>query len=249
MTLWRLEWLRLVRTRRLIAILAIYVFFGITGPIAARFLGQIINQVGTGEIKVELPPPRPADGIAQFESNATQLGLFVVVLVAASALAFDARREMAVFLRTRIRGVADILLPAYLLNTAAAIVGLLAGALTAWYETAVLLGGVPVWRMLLGIGCGALFLAFAVAVAAVSAALARGLLATVGLTVLLLLGLAVLANLGGLHWWLPSALASAMTDLVNGGDPAKYLPAIVATAIATPAALLAASARAARREL
>ena len=56
MTLWRLEWLRLVRTRRLVVIIAVYVFFGLTGPLSARYLGEILNRVGGG-IKVELPAP------------------------------------------------------------------------------------------------------------------------------------------------------------------------------------------------
>ena len=97
---------------------------------------------------MEFPDPVPADGIAQFVGNASQIGLLVVVLVAASALAFDARREMAVFLRTRVGSVRDIMLPAYAVNTGAAVAGLVVGSLAAWYETAVLLGALPTRRML-----------------------------------------------------------------------------------------------------
>ena len=32
MNLWRLEWLRLVRTHRLLVVVGVYLFFGITGP-------------------------------------------------------------------------------------------------------------------------------------------------------------------------------------------------------------------------
>jgi ABC-2 type transport system permease protein len=249
MNLWRLEWLRLVRTRRLLAILAVYLFFGFTGPLTARYLSQIINRLGSRGVKVEFPTPRPADGIAQFTSNTAQIGLLVVVLVAASALAFDAHVEMAVFLRTRVRGVGDILLPAYVLSTAAAVAGLLAGSLAAWYETAVLLGPLPVWRMAFGIGCGALFLAFAIALTAMTAALANGTLATGGTALLFLLGMAIVGSLGDLGRWLPTSLLTAMAELVDHTQPAAYVPAVIVTSVATAAALAGATALAARREL
>jgi len=161
MTLWRLEWLRLVRSHRLLALVGTYLFFGLTGPLTARYLSALLGRLGTEGVRIEFPEPTPADGIAQFVGNVSQIGLLVVVLVAASALAFDARREMAVFLRTRVRGVRDIIVPAYVSTVAAAVAALVVGSLAAWYETAVLLGGVPVAAMLAGIGLGSLFLAFA----------------------------------------------------------------------------------------
>ena len=71
----------------------------------------------------------PADGIAQFVGNASQIGLLVVVLVAASALAFDARREMAVFLRTRVRAYGPSSSRPTSITAAAAVAGLVAGSL------------------------------------------------------------------------------------------------------------------------
>jgi ABC-2 type transport system permease protein len=249
-SLWRLEWLRLLRTRRLIALLAVYVFFGLTGPLTARYLSQILNSLGgTGGVKVEFPEPRPADGIAQFTSNASQLGLLVVILVAASALAFDARREMAVFLRTRVRGVREIIVPAYAVNAGAAVGALVAGALAAWYETAVLLGPLPFGRMLTGIACAALFLVFAVAVTAFVASLVRGALATAGVSLVILLGMAILGNLGGLHRWMPTTLFSALAGLVDGSRPADFVPAAAIAIVASAVALIGAVAFGARREL
>ena len=46
MTLLRLEWLRLVRTRRLLALTGVYLFFGIAGPLTARYLGEIVERFG-----------------------------------------------------------------------------------------------------------------------------------------------------------------------------------------------------------
>lgn len=251
MTLWRLEWLRLLRTHRLLAILGVYVFFGLTGPLTVRYLDRILGAVGTEGIVVEFPEPVPADGVSQFIGDASQIGLLVVVLVAASALAFDSRREMAVFLRSRVIGVYRIVLPAYTMSAAAAIAGLACGTLAAWYETAVLLGPLPVTAMLSGMLLGALFLAFAIAVVALSASLARGTLATAGISLIILLGMAIVAGIGGprVSRWSPTSLSGATADLLKTARPVDYLPAAGVAIVATAACLAAAVALAGRREI
>jgi ABC-2 type transport system permease protein len=249
MTLWRLEWLRLVRTRRLVALLGAYLFFGLTGPVTARYLSDILGEINTQGVIVKLPEPTPADGVAQFVSNASQIGLLIVVMIAASALAFDARREMAIFLRTRVDGLHRIVLPAFTVNFAAAAIGLVLGSLAAWYETAVLLGRLPAARMLAGIVFGVVFLAFATAVVALVAAVARGVLATAGASLVLLILLALLGNLGAIGRWLPTSLSSAMTGLVSGRPYADYLPAAAVAVVATALALAGAIRFGARREV
>jgi len=251
MNIWRLEWLRLVRTHRLLAILGVYVFFGLTGPLTVRYLSHILERLGTAGIEVRFPAPVPADGIAQFTGDAAQIGLMVVVLVAGAALSFDNRREMAIFLRTRVNGVREVILPAYATNAAAAVCGLLAGSLAAWYETAILIGPLPVARMILGIGLGALFLCFAVALVALMASVVKGALATSGISLAVLLALAIAGNLGGgqLTRWLPTTLAGAMAGLAGAARPVDYLPAALVTVLASAASIWAAIVLASRREL
>ncbi len=248
MTLWRLEWLRLVRTRRLIVILAVYVFFGLTGPLSARYLGEILDRIGGG-VRVELPPPTPADGLAQFTSSASQICLLVVVLVAAAGLALDARTEMATFLRTRVPRMRDLILPTYAMTTAAAVAGLLAGSLAAWYETTVLLGAPPAGQVLLGTVLGALFLAFAVACTAAAAYLARGVLATAGITIVFLLALALVGNLPRVGRWSPTTLLGALPSLARGTSASYFLPAAGVCVVVAAGALFAAVKLAPRREL
>ncbi|WP_327004426.1 hypothetical protein OHA72_56910 [Dactylosporangium sp. NBC_01737] len=249
MSLWHLEWLRLTRTRRLVALLGVYVFFGLTGPLTARYLSEILGSLNTDGVRVELPDPTPADGIAQFAGNASQIGVLVVVLIAASALAFDARREMAVFLRTRITGVRAVIIPAYTVTTGAAVAALLLGTLAAWYETEVLLGPLPVARVLAGIGFGAVFLAFAVAAVALATAVVRGVLAASGVTLAVLLSMAIVGGVDGVGRWLPTTLSGALAGIVGGAAPSSYLPATAVTVACTAAALTGAIVLGGRREL
>ncbi len=143
MNLWRLEWLRLVRTRRLAALVGVYVFFGFLGPLTARYLGEIIDRFGGGEMEITVPDPVPADGIAQFASNASQIGILVAVAVAAGALTLEALPEMSIFLRTRVASSRTLLIPRLVVVTAAIAGAYLLGSAVAWYETVVLIGTVP----------------------------------------------------------------------------------------------------------
>jgi ABC-2 type transport system permease protein len=247
-TLWRLEWLRLTRTRRLVALVGVYVFFGFLGPLTARYLPQIIERFGGDQFQVVVPEPVPADGIIQFASSATQIGLLVAVVVAAGALTLGAVPEMAVFLRTRVASPARLVLPRYAVAAGAAAAAYTVGAGVAWYETAVLLGALPVGGMLVGMLLAVLYLAFAAAVVAVVGSRFDGLLATVlgSLVVLLILPLAGIAESVGR--WLPSHLVGAQTDLVAGGAASDYLGATAVTLAVTVLLLAGAMRRAGARE-
>ena len=41
MTTWQLEWLRLTRSRRWIALVAVYLVFGLIGPVMAKYMASI----------------------------------------------------------------------------------------------------------------------------------------------------------------------------------------------------------------
>jgi ABC-2 type transport system permease protein len=249
MTLWRLELLRLVRTRRAVALGAVFAFFGFLGPLTARYLGEIIDRFGSGDLTVIVPDPVPADGIEQFASSAFQIGLLVAVVVAAGALALDAIPEMSIFLRTRVRSAARLVVPRYVVTTVAAAAAYLVGVGIAWYETVVLLGAPHVGGMLGGTLLGMLYLAFAVAVAAAVGSRLGGVVGTVGATLLILLALPIVGIADAAGRWLPSHLVGAQVALVRDGRFGDYLGAAGVTLVLIAGLLVAAVRSAERREL
>jgi ABC-2 type transport system permease protein len=248
MSLWRVEWLRLWRTRRWLALAGVFVFFGLLGPITAAYMDVLLGRLAA-DIQVILPPPTPVAGLEQYMANAMQVGLLVVLAIAAGALAFDSPPERATFYRSRVPGPWPLLVPRYAVSAAAACVAFILGTAGAWYETVILLGPLPVGGMILGTLLTCLYLAFAVAVVALSAAVLRGVLGVIALSAAILLTFPLLGLVPELRPWLPGHLLGALTSLAAGAEPGVYLRAAVVTVVATAALLPVTAALLGRREL
>lgn len=250
MSLWSLEFLRLKRTKRWLVLGGVFVVFGLMGPLAARYMKQLLNLAGgdMDGVTIEFPDPIPADGMIQYVGNAIQVGTLVAVIVAAGALAFDAIPEMGVFLRTRVPSVWRILAPRLVIPFLAIAAAFVLGVGAAWYETAVLLGALDVGGVLLGTALGILFFAFVVAVVAAVAQWARGMLATVMASLGILLTLPIVGIADVLGRWLPTRLGGALADLVDMGTAGDYLGPAVVAIVAIPMLLWLAVLGARRRE-
>lgn len=237
MNLWRLEWLRLVRTPRALSLGAVYLAFGLIEPVATKYASTLIARTGRGVV-IRLPKPTAADALGSYVSEATLVGLIVLVAVAASALSFDSSPGLSAFFRTRVRGLWPLVAPRFTAYAVAGGLAYLLGTLAAWYETRLLIGAMPVAAVLGGLLCGVVYLAFAVAVTALGASLARNTVAAAGITLAILLALPLLAQVHVISHWVPSALVGAPADLVVGTDQLPhFLPALGVAAVAGAAAL------------
>ena len=249
MNLWRLEWLRLIRTPRALALGAVFLATGLIEPAVTRYASTIFAHVGNG-VHVSAPLPTAADGLGSYVSEITLVGLILVVILAASAFSFDSRPGLATFLRTRVPGSWQLVAPRFVAYAAGSAAAYLLGTLAAWYETWQLIGSLPAAAIFGGVLCGAVYLVFAVAITALAASTARSTLGIAGVAVIVLLALPVLGTIRSVSRWLPSALAGAPYDLAAGAHTLPYFLPTLAIALAVAAAALAlATARLRTREL
>ena len=215
MNLWWLERMRLWRTQRWLIVVSVYVVFGILGPLTAKFLPEIIESIDETAIG-QLPEFTPEDGITQYMGNIAQLGLLAVAFVAASALAFDAKLEMAIFLRTRAT-VRQIFTPRFVMNAGLAIAAFILGMVCAYVGTGILLGWVDLGAVVVGTLLYSLYLVLVVAVLGFFASFLRSVPAVALLTVATMIAIGVLGLLPNLAPWLPSELVGAIDILTRGG--------------------------------
>lgn len=246
MSPWRLEMLRVWRTRRLVALAGAFVLMGLGDPALTRYLPELVKGTANG-ITVIVPTPTPAAALASFAHTTAQLGTLVIVVVAAASLAIDARPALAAFYRTRTRRPAMLILPRYVAVAVAGTVTLALGLLGAWYETAVLIGPLRPAALAAGFGLEALWVCFSVAVVAVWASIAKSVLAIVGASIASLLALALVNSIGAGSPWSPAALASSVADLVGAHHPGVPWHAVAVTAIGTVLLIAAAIWRLPRR--
>ena len=244
-----MERLRLFRTGRWIPVASSYVLFGVIGPLSIKYLRQILERAGSSDIQIVVPTPTPPDGIRAFMGNAQQIGLLATVIIAAGALAFDARPTVAAFLRTRVRTVGSIVLPRYATNTALSVASFTLAAAVAWVLTDVLIGTLDATAMIEGVLLAWVYLAFAVAVVALAAALGRSQLSVVLIALGFLIALPILGLVKGVGRWLPSSLIGGLDGLLSGAALAHYVPALVVTLVAIPALVWGATRLMADREL
>ncbi len=157
---------------------------------------------------------------------------------------------LAIFYRTRAPGPFALIWPRFIAGAALAVAAYVLGTGAAWFETAVLLGGLPVAQMLEGVLLEAAFLVFAVAVVAAASAVGRSTLSTVGIALgVLFLVLPIAGVITAVGPWMPTKLSSAPAALLSGTGFGMYLRPLAVSVAATVALLAFAANRARRRDL
>jgi ABC-2 type transport system permease protein len=236
---WRVELLRLVRTRRLLVLGCLYVFLGATGPLLARYAQQIFSRVSSSTVKITVAKPTPADGMLGFYKSATQLGLIACIVITALGVCVDARPALSVYYRTR-APVGRLLPPRLVASAAAAGAAYTLGLLFAWYETAALIGAPPVGPTLGTWALGLAYTLFAVALTFIVSGLLRGTLAVVGTAIGIVIVLPIAGGVPALSRWVPSRLTTLPTDLYqHSGAPMVAALAVTGAIVVlgVPAAL------------
>lgn len=235
MSVWRVEILRVVRTRRLLALLVLYSFLGASGPLVVTYAQQLFDRLSnSATVRITVVQARPADGILSYYKSAMQLGLVACIVVAGLAMSLDARTGLSVYYRTRAQ-VPAILLPRLVVSAASACVAYTVGLLVAWYETAVLLGPPDTASVVGTWGLGLTYTAFAVSLTLLCSALFRSSLGAVGATIVVVLLLPILGSLPRISGYLPSRLLTLPTEIFAGAgrpSPASAVLATVAVAVA-----------------
>jgi ABC-2 type transport system permease protein len=83
----RKEWLELIRSYRLLVVVIILVFFGLTSPVLAKFTPELMTLIPTGDISISMPPPTVMTAIGQYVKNMAQFGIILGLLLTMGSVA------------------------------------------------------------------------------------------------------------------------------------------------------------------
>lgn len=252
MNLWRVERLRLFRTRRWIALVAVFLLLGLANPLVTRYVGQLLSGSTGGEtyIHITVTKPQPSDGMSAYFSNITTLGTLVIVVIAGLAFSVRATPPLAALYLTHVPGRIALLLPRLVTVAAATVVAAVLGGAAAAYETTLLLGTPATGATVTGVLVSCLSAVFAVAVTFLAAALLRGQVAAIAVALVVVFVVVPFADLiPGVRHVGPNAFTALPVTLQTAAWNTTATWATVVTLALTVACVIGAFWRSKRWEL
>jgi len=220
----RKELLESWRTYRLPIVVGLFAFVGLSSPLVAKLLPEIIKAAGgEGLGVIAIPTPTAADAVLQVQKNLGQFGALAAILLAMGAVATELERGTAAFVLVHPVGRGT-----FLAAKAIAIGLVLALSVTVaialgWFYTTILFAppdvlgwvalGVLSW-LALGAWAALTFLASVVTGSSIAAA---------GLGFVALITVSILAAVPAFDRWTPSGLSEPASALAIGASNAAEL--------------------------
>ncbi len=89
------------KTYKLLIMLVVFAIFGITNPLIAKLLPEILGSLITDSVIITLPEPTAYDAWTQFFKNATQMGLIIMVILFSGVLSSELSKGTLINLLTK----------------------------------------------------------------------------------------------------------------------------------------------------
>jgi ABC-2 type transport system permease protein len=215
-----------IRTGRLISVAAVFVLFGILGPLTDRFMKELLDLIGkqSGGITVVGAPPSLDGALTQIIKNLSQFGIICALLLAMGSVAWEKDRGTAGMIMTKPASRAAFLaakLIAISLNLAIATIpgcGLGYIYVAVLYPNNFPLGGYVAmaailwWSMVI----------FA-AITVLGSTATRSAIAAAGIAFVAFLVIGLLASYQYIGPWTPLGILNPASDLALGKDAGNFL--------------------------
>ena len=211
-----------LRTNRLIAVAAVFILFGIIGPLTDRYMKELFDALGSqgGGFTLQVPPPSLDGAATQILKNLSQFGIICALLLAMGSVAWEKERGTAGMILTKPASRAAFL--AAKLTSISLTLGVATALGTGFgylytlllYPSVFPLGGYLAMALLMWWTC----VAFA-AITMLGSTVTRSAIAAAGIGLLAMLLLGIVAALPVVGDYSPLSLSAPALDLMLGKDP------------------------------
>lgn len=141
-TLFKNEMAEQFRSRKLVVMLFVFVFFGILSPVTAMFMPDIIGSISESQnIKIIVPEPTWLDAVAQYLKNITQMGSFILIIVYMGIVAKEKENGIMVFLFVKPLSRKAYMLSKFAAATTSAFISMSAAFIFSAFYTALFFDG------------------------------------------------------------------------------------------------------------
>lgn len=226
--LYRKEWTELCRTKRLYALLGVYILFGMVSPILARYMKEIVSASMGSAAPILITTPVWSDSWKHFYSNLSQMGGISVLLIFMSSICGEKQAKTAELLFTKNLSPTELLTTKYLSAVVSVILAFFPAVLLCWGYTYYLFGYSGEWKNIME---GAFFYVIFMVVLLSIVVLASTLATTVAFAAMFAFGgylvLILSTYLPVVGSLMPGSLLTMTMSAIINGCPNVILPQIV----------------------
>ena len=213
----RKELLEQWRTRRLIVVAIVLIFFGLLSPAAARYTPELMKLLPSGAGMAKLmPPPTAMDAVKQYLKNLSQFGLVLALLVTMGSVAQEKDRGTAAMMLVKPLPRATFLAAKFAALTLTFLLSLAAAALAGFFYTTFLFSAPDVSRWIALNGLILVYIMVQVAITLLCSVIAKSQIAAGGLAFAAITALAFIAAIPGFGKYLPGQLLGWAGELMAG---------------------------------
>ena len=141
LTALRKEILQQWRTKRFLVVIAVFVLFGLTSPLLAKYTPEIIKSIaGAEQFAGLIPTPTSADAMGQYIKNITQFGFLLAILLGMNAVAGEKESGTAAMILSKPMPRWAFIISKFLAQVIMYASAFLVAGLGAYYYTLLLFG-------------------------------------------------------------------------------------------------------------
>ncbi len=241
------------QTRRLPVVAVLFIVVGMTSPLTARYLKEIMQAALGDQLTVPIPEPTAVMAVEQLQKNLAQLGALAAIALAMGSVAGELDRGTAAlvlaqpvtrgaFLSAKLAGLAVVLA-----------ISVALAALSAWIYTAVLFEPQPIGGWLAMTALSWLALCAWASLTFLASAATGSTMAAAGLGFVALVVISLGAIVPALDHLLPTGLATPAVLLASSGvasiDGSTLSSAVAGTVVLIVVCFVGAQVAFRRREL
>ena len=220
----RKEWMELVRTYRLLVVVIVLLFFGLTSPLLAKLTPEIAKLVPSNSgISIQVTKtPTVEDAIGQYVKNITQFGILLAILLAMGSVAQEKDKGTAAMMLVKPLSRGGFIAAKFLSLTAMFAVTLAVATVTCYYYTFLLFGTMDIPHWLVINALILLYILVYVAITVLCSTLTRSQVVAGGAAIGALILFGLIGIIPAFAKYLPAELITWGTRLMMGDHTASW---------------------------
>lgn len=215
------------RTKRIIIVAIVFLFFGFMSPLLIKYLPELLEMAG--DVGLSIPPPTAMQALSEYISTMVQFGVLVIILVAMGAVSKERESGTAALVLSKPVDYPAFVVAKFLALSLVTLIGIFLGGLACWGYTYLLFGEASVWGFFLQNILLLLYLWLAVAVTLLFSSIFRSQLAAGALGLVTIVILTIASSLPWIGNQLPGELTSWGYRLLSGEAAEAAWGAVAAT--------------------